>query len=82
MHHVEGVSVFSCSVNFEKEVIWMGNGEDLVTAIRYFNSGNVDKGLYLLCFAPKMQNKGQLEEAIEQWIWLNIRLIGSEVDIA
>lgn len=80
MHHVEGVSVLSCSVNFEKEVIWMGNGEDLVTAIRYFNSGHVDKELYLLCFAPKMQNKGQLEEAIKQWIWLNIRLIGSEVD--
>ena len=82
MYHVEGVSALSHSVDFEKEVIWMGNGEDLITAIRYFNRGNVDKGLYLLWFAPKMQNKGQLEEATKQWIWLSIRLIGSEVDTA
>ena len=44
----------------------MGNGEDLITAIRYFNSGYVDKGLYLFWSAPKIQNKGQLEE-VTKW---------------
>lgn len=36
----------------------MGNGEDLITAIRYFNSAHVDKGLYLFWSAPKNAEQG------------------------
>lgn len=53
MYHVEGVEVF----NFEKEVTWIGNGGDLITAVEYFNDGRVEKGFYLFWFAPKCRTR-------------------------